>query len=272
MRKSQTLILSSNPANGAENVSEQGDRFTTIFQHPLRIGENATASILSASLWWSMANLSSSPPFNNNRFYYTDDINNVKKFVVDLPEGLYGITQLQSAINRHVKSLGQPDGLFKFSGVQETGKALITIAAIGWHIHFPDDNDAVTDKSIKFMLGFDESFPGTRAAPALTTTDSQYKIAENLTKLNSITNIQIASSLGGSAVANGRRTTALAAFPPTVTIGSLQTYAPVHPNIIPITDNQTIQSVQWWLTDQSGKLSSISTQEEWTATVLIEWD
>jgi hypothetical protein len=271
MRKNQVVFLSSDPKNGATDVSADGDRFSVRFSTPIKVGSNATASVISASVWWQMSNISALPPYQNNTFYYTDTIGDVKKFKVELPEGLYGPGEIESAINRIVVSRGQPDGLFKITGILETARIQLTITAIGWHVHFPADVDATADKSIKFMLGMDESFPGTRAAPALTTTDAQYIIALNPAVLNTITNIMISSSLGGGAVLNGTQTPALASFAPDVSIGDLIRYQPVHPLTIEIPP-QTVQAATFWLTDQSGVLGTIDTQEHWTVTLLLEYD
>ena len=93
-----SLILDSNPSNGAVNRTPDGSTFEVQFQDPLLIPSNAvnpTLDVEESNIWYSQPNVFDAGVEQNNLF----EFNGVPLFV---PAGIYTVSSLQDAMNRAI--------------------------------------------------------------------------------------------------------------------------------------------------------------------------
>lgn len=146
--KTITLILTSDPTAGTENVSVDGSYFTVDFQEHIIIPHNATTCSLemhTATIWWNMHNISAS--LANNQLYYTRNgvANNIT-----IPDGLYSITDLNTMINRLVFDQTGQNNLFTFSANPTLGRVEVAFKEAGLAIDYSN----LVNVNIMGTLGF----------------------------------------------------------------------------------------------------------------------
>jgi len=93
-----SLILDSNPSNGAVSRTADGSTFEVQFQEPLLIPANAinpTLDVEESNIWYSQPNVFSSGTEQNNLFQF----NGVP---LQVPDGIYTVSSLQDAMNRAI--------------------------------------------------------------------------------------------------------------------------------------------------------------------------
>lgn len=93
-----SIILDSNPANGAINRSADGSSFEVQFQDPLLIPANAinpTLDVEESNIWYSQKNVFAAGDEQNNEFEFNGVLLNV-------PEGIYTVSSLEAAMNRAI--------------------------------------------------------------------------------------------------------------------------------------------------------------------------
>ena len=94
-------LFSSDPENGAYNISPTGNRFTVNFNPPLSFDNNASRlrlELLETELYYTNPNVNST---NNRRTITTHDINNVSMiYNIVVPTALYELTALNEHRNK----------------------------------------------------------------------------------------------------------------------------------------------------------------------------
>ena len=66
-KKDITLIFSSNPVNGALNLTPNGDRYNTVLYNSISVPRSAKyciMQVIQSNIWWVVPNLS--PVLNND--------------------------------------------------------------------------------------------------------------------------------------------------------------------------------------------------------------
>ncbi len=130
------ILVSSDPAAGAENRSADGSQFEVNTDEPIVIPSEATNCELfvsSASVWNVVPNILDSGPDQNNQFYIEIAAVN---YVAVIPQGLYDLNTLEAAIERDLENQGAAVGTFSFLPDDPTQKVVIRINVAGIQIDF----------------------------------------------------------------------------------------------------------------------------------------
>jgi len=154
IQKQNYIDVSSNPDNGAKNVSSSGDYFEINYQgiSPWGVPEYAkdvSVEIQTSEIWWNIPNLILN---SNDKFQLTDTgagSGTAYSGTVTIEQGLYTLTQLANAIETQLVNDGAASGTISFSSNTATQKVNITANFIGISINFTIAN------SVRNLIGFD---------------------------------------------------------------------------------------------------------------------
>lgn len=110
VRKEISLLVTSDPSQGAVNVSPDGSRFSVQFDDPLTIPKeavNVQVEVPEALVWWTVPNIITG---QNDTFYiFGDDDSAVpvpQLFVIQIEQGLYDLTGLNNALQSGLEAAG----------------------------------------------------------------------------------------------------------------------------------------------------------------------
>lgn len=258
----QSLLVSSDPLNGARNISADGSSFEIQLSPELHIPAEAkgiTVAMETAQVWWTVSNVDST----NNKFYITaPDANDVSTaYTVTIPNGLYNLSALNTAILRELSNQGAKSGVVSLSPDEATQRVNIRINTLLTSIDFTQAN------TVRFLLGFDAVVLGAFATVPVET------LASNVAQFDTIQYFQIHTDL----ISNGIRTNN--AY--TQTIGNVLIDRAPGRNLIStpfnparIASNELADAkrttIRFWLTDQRNKLVNTNS-EYWSARIVIRY-
>ena len=149
-----SMIVSSDPNNGASNVSSDGSYFEVQLQDGLKVpidALNVNVSVEEATVWWSVPNIITG---QNDKVYITgpDTLDVVQNYVLTIPQGLYDLAGINEAIARELEADGakiDPEPLISLSPDEATQKVQLRFNYATVSIDFTQNN---TPREI---LGFD---------------------------------------------------------------------------------------------------------------------
>ena len=242
------IVASSDPAAGAQNLSDDGSQFEVQLDTPIVIpkeAKNCVIRVLQAQVWWTIPNIVTGV---NDQFRctYDDGILEVTQQVT-IPQGLYDLDALNQAIDVQLQAVGFPEGLFTLIADNATQKVIIQAndpyATTGLRIDFTISN------SIREILGFDSQL---LPAGGNTTQQEQF-IGDNTANFNTVNSLLIHSDLTSRGIlVNNTYNQSIVQVVPDVEVGSLITFRPFQPLRIPCPDLQgaTRNSLRFWLTSE----------------------
>ena len=214
MQFSSVLQLSS---RGASNVSRSKDEFSVILQPPLHLPRkayNVYLRVNQASIWNTTPNVIDG---TNNRLYVSEDAG-VTYVMLLIPSGLYGVSELNTAILRALENVGYAN-LFTITADFPTQKTVINFTTADTKIDF---TQALT---LRDILGFDSKV--VTGAPL-------NQLGDKEANFNTVNSFIIRTDLVDTGISvNGRGTQACAIVPITALPGSLINYQPTNPPNIP---------------------------------------
>jgi hypothetical protein len=126
-RISVPLFISSDPALGAINISNGGDRWDNTFKNSLIFPDtalNITIEAVQASVWWTVRNIKFGI---NDRFRLNISGDPGSPYDLVVPPGLYSISDLNSAVDRELVNAGLASGITTLTGDLPTGRVLVTL-------------------------------------------------------------------------------------------------------------------------------------------------
>ena len=266
MKNEIPFIVSSDPTNGAFNITPDGSSFEVQFPTPLSIPREATSctlSITNGDIWWTIANISSGV---NDKLYYTYDDGlggGAVAYVTTIDEGLYDLTQLNNAIIRDFtnKSLPVSPALFTLSSSNATQKVIIT------RNYTLITFDFTQIDTFRTILGFNSQIIASNITAPVNNT------ANNVAKFNSVNYFLLHGDIVSKGLRyNGNYNQILAKVPINVAPGSQILYEPINPTKINannlIGNNRTRFS--FWLTDD--KNNNVDTAgESFSLTVELKY-
>lgn len=262
-----SILASSDPANGATNLSADGSQFTIALQEPFAIPQTAVNVQVSApegSVWWVSPNIIEG---KNNRFSIAIGADD---FSVLIPTGLYDLSGLQATLNALWQGIVAPPvlpvsngPLLTFSPDSATQKVVITANYANTTIVFTPD-------SPYDILGWDI---GSVNPPTNGASVPFSWIAPNVANFNTINNYQIHSDIVALGIrVNNSYTQLLTPVPITVAPGSQIVFQNLVAAQIPSPDLRGIQrtNIKFWLTDdQNRPVNTLG--EYWTVRVVIKY-
>lgn len=244
IKKTLTYIFSSDPANGAENVSDDGSEFFVTFYDPITVPDSArycTIGVQAANIWYVTPNISAA--LDNNIFKFNDDTGVDR--TITIPDGLYDLDQLSTTIGILIDNIPTPTpsaDLFLFSGDDSTQRVLIT---------FKSDNVEIdwNTSTLRKILGFTTSSPTT--APK-----DQTIAGDEIARFNQVNSYLIQTDLVHSGIpVNTTELGIIANVFIDTTPGTLINYTPFN---IPVANAQELigarrSRAKFTLTDQTGR-------------------
>jgi hypothetical protein len=241
VKKQICYTFSSNTATGAQNIQNNGASFSVALNSPIYVPNgtvDCTVEVLQAAVWNTSPNIAAD--FGNNKltFSYAESVYNFT-----IPDGLYGVKDLNTNISRLLANAGLPSNLFLLSGDDSTQKTIITYTVSGVIIDFNVAN------SIRTVLGFNARLsPGENSSTA-----GQNDTSDNTAVFNRINSFFIRSSMVNNGLPlNNVGSGIIAAIPITAKPGSQINYAPTIP--IPVDASNligtTLQFISFDLLDQ----------------------
>jgi hypothetical protein len=217
----KSFFFSSNPGNGAENVSADGTTFQVTLNSPMHIPKAAmyaTIEIEQANIWNVSPNISAD--FANNLFEFTTtDAGNPGTHTITIADGLYSLGGLGGFLATSFTNLGLPGNLILLSGDDATGKTILTFLTAG------DTADFTIGNSVGPILGFDS-----RLSPAAPQAAGFSDFADNSATFNRVNSYGIRSNLVSEGIPiNNTAAGLLVSVPIDVSPGSQIVYLPNNP-------------------------------------------
>jgi len=250
--------FSSAEENGAVKLNQLGNKFQVQLLEPILIPSStlyATVEVVGANIWNTSPNISIF--FNNNHFYVSYGAISEN---IEIPDGLYGITELEGFLQREFLNRGLPEDLLQLSANDATQKTVITFNYVGVSVDFTP-NDTCRD-----VLGFNSQ--------VITSTAIGESVEGDVVAgFNRVESYFIKSNLVQSGVPNNKFGSGIiAGVPITAKVGSLIIYQPFNP-VRSVADEligQPKQNLVFTLVDQEER--DISTAEEnWSFTIVIRY-
>ena len=243
------ILASSDPSNGASDISEDGSRFTVRLDEPLQVPKealNVTIDIETAEIWWTVPNILTG--INDKLYITAPNVGDVlTPYVVVIPQGLYDLTGLNQAIHRELTTLGakvDPEPVISLSPDDATQKVELRLPYLGSSIDFTQAD------TFRDILGFNSQIIGpTIVAPEII-------LADNTANFNVVNYFLLHCDLVGSGIRiNNRYSQTVAQVLIDVAPGSQITYQPFNPARINVDDlaGATRNQFRVWLTDGANR-------------------
>ena len=181
VEKSYSLILNSNPSIAtALNPTTFNNEYSITLNNAVAIPPHATSckvGLVSANIWNYDKNISAS---TGNKLYYIPNAIDGQQ-VLTIPDGYYGLSDLNNQISLQLQIAGYPADLFSFVGDASTQTVVITFNYDNTQINFsPSD-------SLRIILGFNA-----RNSPtAGLSTAGEIDVGDNIAQFNSVNSFLI---------------------------------------------------------------------------------
>tara|TARA_R110000782_G_scaffold206115_1_gene294356 strand:- start:961 stop:1782 length:822 start_codon:yes stop_codon:yes gene_type:complete len=266
IEKQLSYVFSSDIANGAKNVSQDGDRFSVQLFTPISIPSNALNCYLKltrATIWNTVPNISLE--IGNNQLYvYTDYVSTGVPVlhVITITDGLYSLEGLNSFLARTFVSLGLPSNIIFISADESTQKTVLKFNQPNTWIDFTQLNTP------REVLGFNS-----RNVPLVPQASGYSETADEVAKFNRTNSFLISGDLVSNGVpVNNINKGILGEVLITAPPGSQINYTPFLPPSIDATEliGKTKNFFTFTLTDQIGR--SVDTNyETWSFLIVISY-
>lgn len=238
------LIITSEAKEG-KRIEDNGSSVEFTFSPPIHFPPNSRAMfrVLRSDIWYVNSNISAEK--NNNFFSYFYDGSGR---VLQLPEGLYSIGDINSRISEFTNNQHGLPNLFQFIGDNSTGTTTLRVEPETGVLVFIDvESGTLVANTVVPLLGFttDISIDGSK--------DVEYVESSNVARLNNLTNYVVhtsfttgvyADNIGGSGI--------VATVSPNIQPGGLITVEPQHPLNCYIYANH-LDTVRIWLTNEKNE-------------------
>ena len=259
-----SMIVSSDPNNGASNRSPDGSYFEVQLQDGLKVPRdalNVNISVEEATIWWSVPNIITG--VNDKIYIAGPDINDVvQNYVLTIPQGLYDLAGINEAIARELEADNakiDPEPLLTLSPDEATQKVQLRFNYATVTIDFTP-NDTPRD-----ILGFD--------AQLYTPVPDNPLLAPNVAGFNTVNYFLIHSDLTNKGIRfNNNYNQTIGQVLIDVSPGSQIVSKPFNPARINAQElsgsNRT--NLRFWLTDDEDRRVNTN-GEYWTARIVIHY-
>lgn len=187
-----SMVVSSDPSQGAINRSQDGSEFEISLEEPLEIPRDALTVVVrveEATVWWTVPNIIKG--VNDTMYVYGDSKDNIPQlFTVQIQQGLYDLTGLNSSLHSELEKLGaktEDDGeilpLVSFSADSSTQRVLLRLNYTNVYVDFTKTD---TPREI---LGFNSQIVGPDSGAPLNI------LADQTAKFNTVNYFLLASNL-----------------------------------------------------------------------------
>jgi hypothetical protein len=259
VEKQNAYFFNSSPTTGATPVGSNGNVFRVILSDPISIPSNAlyaSLEVISARVWFVSPNISAEIGNNHIRFSYDGT---GQSYDFEIPDGSYGVQELDVALNRFFSNNGLPTNLFIITANDATQTVNIKFGVAGVFIDFQGDDtcrEVLGFASGEYTAGAGANIPGIFTA-----------------KFNRIENYLIKSDIVSSGIPqNNVSAGIIAEIPIDAYPGDQIRYSPINPLKCDASSliGKSKQSVMFHLLDQ--EMRDVSTAGEyWSITVVIKY-
>ena len=200
-------------------------------------------ALLNYSLWYSWYNISNA--LNNNKFNYN---NGVTGRELTIPDGQYGIADLNSNIKAQMTLLGDDQDAITITGNYNTLKVDITIVG-AYNVAFA----GAGGDDLSTILGFTEG--------AYSAGVNSSQLQANIT--NGVDALNINTSLidSNSNLLNDNHSSCIHSFVPQSGPGSNLSERISYPIYLPLNSHGNIYNVQFSITDQAGNILDLNGEQ-----------
>ena len=258
------LIASSDPNNGASQISQNGSRFSVVFTRPLIVPKQAKYCWLTVENSTVVFNTPNILVDVNDKMLVTfDDGILMISYNITIPKGLYDLDHLNAAIQQQLSNAGAASDAITLIPDTATQKVVIKFRQF-YQVDF------TISQSFREILGFNS-----RLVPAVhATIDNQYENGDNVAKFNSVLYYLIHSDLcsGHGIRINNVYNDTIQQVPIDVAAGSQISYEPQNLQKIPCPNliGQSLRELHFWLTDD--KNNFVDTLDEvWSCRLNIHY-
>lgn len=259
------LLLSSDPINGATEISQNGSRFTVIFTRPLLVPKEARycyITVEQVNVIFNTPNIFTG--VNDKMRVEFDDGVIQAQYDLTINQGLWDLNHLNSAIQQQLSNTGAlPDAITLLPDTA-TQKVIVKYREdyqIDWTI----------TQTFRDIVGFNS-----RIAPigGYATQDDFYEPADNVAKFNTTLYYLIHTDLvsGRGLRINGNYADIVAQVPIDVEAGSLINYQPRNPQMLPCPNliGQSLREIHVWLTDDKNQFVD-TVDEVWSIQLTVHY-
>lgn len=281
-RNKMCLVFSSNPDQGAKNISFNGSKFTVFHEgYPFYVGSetstNCTIEVIGASIWNSQPNIG--PNYNNNRFVVYDNKSQSRKIDISIPTGQYDLTGLVAQLDLQWNS---------YSGIDTSDNKAFTPADTFQNSFTVSGSDSTQLISIQFipvnpnlyidwnlstlgkLLGFS---PASKSHPDI---ENGYLIGDSTASFNSINSYYLSTDLVPQGLnINGKYGNVIAIIPISSLPGNLVNFQGNFNNLFVACDNilgrrNGKTQTTFWLSDEKMRPLDMN-GESYSFTILVRW-
>ena len=224
----------------------RSEDFTTYFNPPLELKQNSNyqVSLIAATLWHSWRNITS----ENNKFKYN---NGTTWKTLTIPLGAYNITDIDEIIKRLMKVNGDfdnsdtdnPKYYISIEANYNTFKSIIQLSN-GYKVDFTIPN------TFRDILGFDSKI----------IQNNGHNDSDRVVNITDVESLQINCDLITDSYVNGSTSSVIYAFSPSQPPGYLINLHPSQKLKFTISRRGLINSVRFYITNQSGKLVDLNNE------------
>ena len=263
-----SMLVSSDPANGARNISSDGSSFELQLDIPLSVPRDAVnvkVAVEAATIWWTIPNITVGV---NDKFYVTGDDNQVvpvqQNFVITIPQGLYDRSGLNNALLSGLEAAGarvSPTPIVQLLEDSSTQKVQIRLNYTNTSVDFTQVD------TCRDILGFNSQVVGPSVSAPLNI------LADNIAAFNQINSFLIHSDLVGQGIRfNNRYNQTIAQVLIDVLPGKQIVFQPFNPAKSHLQDlaGSSRKNIRFNLTDDQNRPVNTNT-EFWTARLTITY-
>lgn len=262
MQQELNILASSDPSNGASNISSDGSQFSVKLSEPIRIPKNAfniKTTAEQSTIWWTVPNIITGEN-DTFRFNY-DNGGGAADWTIVFPQGLYDVTGFNTTFNSLAVNQTLPANIMTFTGDDSTQKVLLTRNQTGIIIDF------VTAGSPRVILGFDSQTIVTNPTAPVSV------LGDNVAAFNTVNSFLIHSDMVDNGVRlNNTYSQIVANVLIDVTPGSQIVYEPFKPPVLSASflKGTSKGRLKFWLTNEANQAVNTA-GEYWTVRIKISY-
>jgi hypothetical protein len=247
MQEEFSIVLTSNKYSGANNVSNDGSKFTVQLTESLRIPNdalNCNISMDSASVWWSVNNIKAG--INDTLYIHGLTTTNTETdFIIVIPSGLYDLQSLNSKIQQLLEN--QDGKILPYNNIELIADNATQRVVIKFNYSVVTMN-FTTNNTPRVILGFDSQIYG----PYVGAPENVF--APNIAEFNSIDSFLIHCDLVDRGILyNNGYSQIVGQVLIDVSPGSQIIYNPYNPSKVEANNliGGNRRAIRVWLTDQN---------------------
>lgn len=265
LRQSIAFDVNSDPAGGAELLTDNNAQFEINLQVPISIpgdAKNATLRVEEATVWNTVANISAG--LGNNQFVIDD---NTVVTALTIPDGSYSVQDLSAAINREFVDAGGTANLVLLAEDSATQRVVMVLdgtlsAGAGVFVDLTGAN------TCRDVLGYNNQIVPLGGGVTILTED----LAPNVAAFNNIEYFLLHADVTEGIRVNNTWNNTVGRVNITAPPGSQVVSTPFNPAKSSVSEmvGSPRRHFVFWITDQSNV--QVDTGEIWSMRMVFEWD